>query len=50
MDLYEYLDEMNSLMNEMEDNKATDEELDNLALTMYAVAIQMGWEIALEYA
>ena len=49
MDLYEYLDEMNSLMNEMEDNKATDEELDNLALTMYAVAIQMGWEIELEY-
>ena len=50
MDLYEYLDAINEMMYEMEDNKATDEELDNLALTMYAVATQMGWEIQLEYA
>ena len=49
MDLYEYLDEMNSLMNEMEDNNAPDEEIDNIALTMYSVAIQMGWKIELEY-
>ena len=50
MDLDEYLDAINEILLEMEDNKATDEEIDNLALTMYAVAIQMGWEIALEYA
>ena len=49
MDLYEYLEAINEMMYEMEDNKATNEELDDLALTIFAVAVQMGWEITLEY-
>ena len=48
MDMIEYLDAINETLHEMK-YSATDEELDDLALTMYAVAMQMGWEIRLEY-
>ena len=49
MNLFEYLDAVNEMMWEMEDNNAPDEALDDLALTLYSVAMQMGWEIYLEY-
>ena len=49
MNLFEYLGAVNEMMWEMEDNNVPGEALDDLALTLYSVAIQMGWEIRLEY-